>query len=462
MISLRLNQVVKKSDLAVVAVLFATVAILAGARSVHYLFFHTMAEVFAIVVSFSIFMLTWSSGRYLSNGYLIVLGGAYGAIGIVDVFHTLTFSGMNLFPGVSTNYPTQFWLTARYLEALALLCAPLVIGRKPNFFYLSIGFAAIATAACVAVMYQWFPATFIDGVGLTPFKVYSEYIIIAMLMLGFVLLYRSRRQFEPRIFFLLVCSLWLAIATEFCFTKYAGFYDFINELGHYFRFLSVALAFVAVVLSGVRQPLELIFREMEAQKRKLDEINRKLTDSESFNISVFDSIVEGIAVLDAQGVIIAVNGPWRRFALENGAQHLADSSVGLNYLDICTGASARATGEQAIATEAGIRAVLAGEKEEFSLEYPCHSPDVKRWFHLRVTPLHGSRRGVVVAHENITERKLSERALREAEARFRSSFEAAAIGMALVSIEGRFVDANSALCQLVGYPPGPRHSECIH
>ena len=51
----------------------------------------------------------------------------------------------------------------------------------------------------------------------------------------------------------------------------------------------------------------------------------------------------------------------------------------------------------------------------------------------------------------IAVRKHSEQALREAEARFRSSFEAAAIGMALVSTGGRFVDANSALCQLVGY-----------
>ncbi|MFA7239516.1 MAG: PAS domain S-box protein [Sulfuricellaceae bacterium] len=52
----------------------------------------------------------------------------------------------------------------------------------------------------------------------------------------------------------------------------------------------------------------------------------------------------------------------------------------------------------------------------------------------------------------IAVRKQGEQALREAEARFRSSFEAAAIGMALVSVEGRFVDVNSALCRLFGYP----------
>ena len=112
---------IKRSDIGIAAILLVTVALLSLARSVNYLLFHTLAEFLAIVVSFSMFTMTWASNRYLSNGYLVVLGGAYGAIGLVDVFHTLTFKGMNLFPGVSTNYPTQFWLTARYLEAVALL-----------------------------------------------------------------------------------------------------------------------------------------------------------------------------------------------------------------------------------------------------------------------------------------------------------------------------------------------------
>jgi diguanylate cyclase (GGDEF)-like protein/PAS domain S-box-containing protein len=196
---------------------------------------------------------------------------------MVDVFHTLTFKGMNLFPNVSPNYPTQFWLIARFLEALALLCAPLVIGKKPNFYYISTGFASIATAASIAVMYQWMPATFIDGVGLTPFKIISEYVIIAMLLAGITLLHRNKKQFEPRIFFLLSGSLWLAVATEFCFTQYANFYDFNNELGHYFRFLSVAFAFIAIVISGVRQPFELIFREMTEHKHQLSQLNEILT-----------------------------------------------------------------------------------------------------------------------------------------------------------------------------------------
>ena len=42
--------------------------------------------------------------------------------------------------------------------------------------------------------------------------------------------------------------------------------------------------------------------------------------------------------------------------------------------------------------------------------------------------------------------------LREADERFRGAFDSSAIGMALVSPEGRFVEVNPSLCELVGYP----------
>ena len=45
----------------------------------------------------------------------------------------------------------------------------------------------------------------------------------------------------------------------------------------------------------------------------------------------------------------------------------------------------------------------------------------------------------------------AEARLAESETRFRSSFDSAAIGMALISIDGRFLEVNAALCELLGY-----------
>src|SRR5918993_484328 len=60
-------------------------------------------------------------------------------------------------------------------------------------------------------------------------------------------------------------------------------------------------------------------------------------------------------------------------------------------------------------------------------------------------------KGVVVQTRDITERKRTEEALREAEERFRRSFEDAAIGMALVGTDGRFLRTNRSLCDMLGY-----------
>lgn len=60
--------------------------------------------------------------------------------------------------------------------------------------------------------------------------------------------------------------------------------------------------------------------------------------------------------------------------------------------------------------------------------------------------------GIVFNSRDITPRKAEQAALRESEARFRSAFEYAPIGIAILSPDGRFMQVNRALCELVGYP----------
>ena len=53
--------------------------------------------------------------------------------------------------------------------------------------------------------------------------------------------------------------------------------------------------------------------------------------------------------------------------------------------------------------------------------------------------------------KEIRERKLVEEALRQSEAKYRAIFDNAAIGIDLVDRDGRFLEANSALCRMLGY-----------
>lgn len=147
--------------------------------------------------------------------------------------------------------------------------------------------------------------------------------------------------------------------------------------------------------------------------------------------AVLETVPAHIAVLDRQGVIQAVNPAWRRFALENAPTPGAvppGCDVGANYLAACDAAQGAAS-EGAAEAAAGIRAVLSGQRWEFRLEYPCHSPESRRWFLMWVTPVARPESGAVVVHVDITARKLVEMEARENALRLELALEASGDGL---------------------------------
>jgi PAS domain S-box-containing protein len=127
--------------------------------------------------------------------------------------------------------------------------------------------------------------------------------------------------------------------------------------------------------------------------------------------SVLDSIPAHIAVLDATGVILAVNRRWNEFASDNGMKD-ANAGIGLNYIAICEN-SEGSNAQYAHEVAASIRSILAGKTPSFELEYPCHSPSQTRWFRLIANPIDMEGcLGVVTTHINITDRAVAEESLR--------------------------------------------------
>jgi diguanylate cyclase (GGDEF)-like protein/PAS domain S-box-containing protein len=170
---------------------------------------------------------------------------------------------------------------------------------------------------------------------------------------------------------------------------------------------------ISLVRERSGEPKYMIAIVEDISERK--QIEAALQDSNAFNQATLNSLTANITVLDKTGKIITTNQAWQHFARENGDQILEQTDIGADYLEVCR----RASDDDADArlALAGIQAVLAGEQDEFLLEYPCHSPEVNRWFVMRVTPLHDGSGGVVVAHENITTRRQAEDTLRENERR---------------------------------------------
>lgn len=185
---------------------------------------------------------------------------------------------------------------------------------------------------------------------------------------------------------------------------------------------------------------------------QLKQAEKALQASEAFNRAVLDSLNAEIAVLDRNGVIVAVNQAWRRFASDNKMPFgPRDPGVqpGANYLAVCkaaAGGKLDGAADARIAHDA-IKAVLDGQRSSFTLEYACHSPKRKRWYSMNVMPFGD---GVVISHTNVTHVRELE-AETEATARYlRSLFEAILDPLVTISADGKILDVNTATESITG------------
>jgi PAS domain S-box-containing protein len=248
-------------------------AILAGLylTSLHsYLLFHSVAELFGIVVASAIFILTWNSRRFLDNTPLLFLGIAYLFIGVLDLIHMLAYKGMGIFPGYQTNLPTQLWIAARYMESLSLLIAPFLLSKKFKASVVFFGYSVITLLVITSIFgFKIFPTCFDEQIGLTPFKKISEYIISLILFASIVALSKRRHRFDTGTIRLLVASIGLTIASEMAFTYYVHAYGLTNLIGHYLKIVSFYLIYKAIVETGLQRPYTLLFRNLKETEAAL-------------------------------------------------------------------------------------------------------------------------------------------------------------------------------------------------
>jgi signal transduction histidine kinase/ActR/RegA family two-component response regulator len=137
--------------------------------------------------------------------------------------------------------------------------------------------------------------------------------------------------------------------------------------------------------------------------------------------AIIDSLPFQMAIVDEAGIVLHVNAAWKAFGMENGADAATRAGVGYDYLQACAGNGSN----QGMRLIKELAAVLSGDSQGFTTEYPCHGNHVKRWFIMQVSALTAPWKGAVISHFKITERVQAERALRKAEAKLTASRDAA-------------------------------------
>jgi signal transduction histidine kinase len=243
-----------------------------------YLLFHTLVELFSVVVASGIFVLAWNSRRFQKTGYLLWLGMALLFVAGLDVLHTLAYRGMAVLGGIGTNEPTQLWLAGRFLLAAAWLTAPLFLKRTLRPGLALAGFSAVFSLLVISIFYvPVFPEAYDDAAGrLTSFKIWSEYVICLGFLVAAMLLWRNADRFHPTILRLLLASLLAAVASDLVFTLYTDPYGAFNVAGHYFKIVSYYFLYKAVIETGLTRPFDLLFRELKRSEEALKAANEQL------------------------------------------------------------------------------------------------------------------------------------------------------------------------------------------
>lgn len=241
----------------------------------NYLLFHSLAELFSICIVITLCIIVLNCQASIRNQYVRFIGLTYVFVGGLDLLHTLSYKGMPIFTDYD-YYAPQFWIAARYTEAISMLLGLgfLRTRRRVRPGPVMLLYALLTASLVASILYfKTFPVCFVPGKGLTAFKVVSEYLVSALLLAGIVALYRLRARFDERVFNCMKWSIVLMIGTELCFTLYVSdsMSDDFNEIGHLLKICAFFLIYRAVVVTGLRDPISLLFRDLKISEANLEE-----------------------------------------------------------------------------------------------------------------------------------------------------------------------------------------------
>ncbi|MFP4066191.1 MAG: MASE3 domain-containing protein [Spirochaetaceae bacterium] len=237
----------------------------------HFLLFHFTAELFSIGVASSVFALTWAARRRIEEGGVLLIGISYLFVALVDLLHTLSYEGTGLFPGYGSNLPTQLWLIARYIEVASLFLGLHLLGRRVNYRSVTAVYAAVTVVLVASVIpLRVFPQAYVDGQGLTAFKIGSEYLLSGILIGLCVRLWMTRGRYEAHSFRWLLAAIASTALSEILFTFYIGVYDLSNLLGHLLKIVSFFAVYKAVVERAVYRPDALFYRRLAEREQELE------------------------------------------------------------------------------------------------------------------------------------------------------------------------------------------------
>ena len=254
-----------------------------------YLLFHNVAESFSIMVSFSIFGLGWFSYPENKDQHSVFFSTAFIAIGLIDFMHMLAYPGMpDLITPNSANKSTQFWIIVRFFSACIFLISSFLFSVQNHplirLRLLTVSALIISLLAFLSVIFfqPIMPVTFSPDSGLTPTKIYAEYIIIIILIIAFFRYWKVFKETNnPEIPYYLAAFIF-CIFSELAFTGYHDSFDTYNVLGHIYKILAFLLIYRGIFSASIKKPYHQLIQinhQLQIELSKIEEADQQIKES---------------------------------------------------------------------------------------------------------------------------------------------------------------------------------------
>jgi PAS domain S-box-containing protein len=275
----------------------------------NYLLFHSLIELASIIVAFAVFVLAWNTRHLVDNDYYLLIGMGYLFVVGFDLLHTLAYDGMEILASGNSNVATQLWISGRYFESLMLLTAPMLAFReiKIHWSYLFAVYLGIFILTLIAIFLDIFPVCYQEGIGLTRFKVISEYIISAILAATLLYMYHLRSEFEPLMLRWLMLSILFTIAAEMSFTLYKDVYGLMNFLGHVCKLISFYLIYKALIKTSLLHPYQSLFRSLNQEIKLRQQAEHALQEREHMLSAILNTSSDTIIMIKSDGTCLMIN-----------------------------------------------------------------------------------------------------------------------------------------------------------